>query len=109
MASDAEFVAVWIGHHPPLKAADFVVLDLATAQFDDPRCRGINVFHAGIEMEAPSTWRGIGDSLKGNRITTLPLSSQPDETVDPMSDFDSEELSPESRQLFLIGCIDDNR
>jgi hypothetical protein len=90
VASDAELVAVGIGHDSPTKATDLMVLDLGTTQLDDLRCGFVDVSDAGIEMKAPSSGRGLVDMLKGNRVAAGALSSKPNEPRHPMSDLDSQ-------------------
>lgn len=58
-----------------MKAADFMILYLTAAQFDDLHRRGVDVLDARIEMQAPTARGWVWYALKGDRISTLALSS----------------------------------
>lgn len=75
-----------------MKAPNVMVLDLAAAQFENSCRGGVDVFDTGVEVEATSAGSWIGDPLKRDRVSTLALATEPDETVGAMSDLYTEKL-----------------
>ena len=75
LGGDAELVAIGIGHDPPPKAGDLVVLDMGAAQADDAGGGGFEIAHRSVQVEAATPRGRLSHPLKGNRRRRLDVAA----------------------------------